>query len=68
MFTNYEEWRKIATNWSLLSIPDGQYQATSESGSNSYYFTAYVSYGYLSTSVNSGAKNSMYDILGIRNF
>jgi hypothetical protein len=65
---SYEEWNKIGPNWRYLGIPDGTFHASSESGSNSYFFSAYVSYGYLSASTGSGSKSSANDIIGIRNF
>jgi hypothetical protein len=65
---SFEEWNKIGPNWRYLGIPDGTFHASSESGSNSYFFSAYVSYGYLSASTGSGSKSSANDIIGIRNF
>lgn len=65
---SYDEWNKIGPNWRYLGIPDGTFHASSESGSNSYFFSAYVSYGYTSASTGSGSKSSANDIIGIRNF
>jgi hypothetical protein len=63
------EWTKIATNWSSLGIPYGYYQCSSEvSQQNSYLFSAYISYGWISASVSNSGKTSLYDIIGIRNF
>ena len=63
-----DEWNKIGPNWRYLGIPDGTFHASSEYSSNSYFFSAYVSYGYLSASTGSGSKSSANDIIGIRNF
>jgi hypothetical protein len=65
---SFEEWNKIGPNWRYLGIPDGTFHASSEYSSNSYFFSAYVSYGYLSASTGSGSKSSANDIIGIRNF
>ncbi len=65
---SYYEWNKIGPNWRYLGIPNGYFHASSESGSNSYYFYSYDSYGNLYTSIGNSSKTSVYDIIGIRNF
>ena len=65
---SYYEWNKIGPNWRYLGIPNGYFHASSESGSNSFYFYSYDSYGNLYTSIGNGSKTSVYDIIGIRNF
>ncbi|MCE2844669.1 MAG: hypothetical protein LW604_05520 [Sediminibacterium sp.] len=65
---SYYEWSKIGPNWRYLGIPNGYFHASSESGSNSYYFYSYDSYGNLYTSIGNSSKTSVYDIIGIRNF
>jgi hypothetical protein len=65
---SYYEWNKIGPNWRYLGIPNGYFHASSESGSNSYYFYSYNSYGNLYTSIGNSSKTSVYDIIGIRNF
>lgn len=65
---SYYEWNKIGPNWRYLGIPNGYFHASSESGSNSYYFYSYENYGYLYTGVGNSGKTSVYDIIGIRNF
>jgi hypothetical protein len=63
------EWTKIGTNWSSLGIPYGNYQCSSEvSQQNSYIFSAYISYGWISASTSNSGKTSLYDVIGIRNF
>lgn len=63
------EWTKISTNWSSLGIPYGNYQCSSEvSQQNSYIFSAYISYGWISASTSNSGKTSLYDVIGIRNF
>lgn len=65
---SYYEWNKIGPNWRYLGIPNGYFHASSESGSNSFYFYSYDSYGNLYTSIGNSGKTSVYDIIGIRNF
>jgi hypothetical protein len=65
---SYYEWNKIGPNWRYLGIPNGYFHASSESGSNSFYFYSYDSYGNLYTSIGNSSKTSVYDIIGIRNF
>ena len=66
---SYNEWNKIGPNWTSLGLPYGQYQSSSElSRDNSAFFSVYNSYGWISASMSNSGKNSLYDVIGIRNF